>query len=82
MLSFTVPRFVELDIGCLTEELDILPKGIKHQFQQEAGATHMSLLLSNHDRCLQMYVDDHQQFLVTWLEEEMFDITKKYICAG
>jgi hypothetical protein len=44
VLSFTVPRFVELDIGCLTEELDILPKGIENQFQQEAGATHMSLL--------------------------------------
>jgi hypothetical protein len=42
----------------------------------------MSFLLANHDGRLQVYMDDDQQFLVTWLEEQMFNITEKYVCIG
>jgi hypothetical protein len=40
----------------------------------------MSLLLPDHDRRFQMYMDDDQQFFVTWLEKEVFDIAEKYVC--
>jgi len=42
--------------------------------------TDLGLLLSaQHDRCLQMDVDDDVHLVVTRLEEEMFDIAEKEI---
>ena len=42
--------------------------------------THVCLLLSNHDGCPEMDMDDHEQLLVTRLEEQMFDVSKQYVC--
>lgn len=37
------------------------------------------LSLSNHDRSLQMHVDEDNHFVSTGLEEEMFDVAEEYI---
>ena len=38
--------------------------------------THMYLLFSDHNRSLEMNVNDHEQLLVTRLEEQMFDVSE------
>ena len=43
-------------------------------------ATYVRLLLTNHDWRLEVDVNDNQEFVVAWLEEEMFDIAKQDIC--
>jgi hypothetical protein len=53
---------------------------IKNWAGNRLDKTHMSLLLPDHDRRFQMYMDDDQQFFVTWLEKKMFDIGEKYVC--
>ena len=37
----------------------------------------MSFLLPYHDRCLEVNVDNDQQLVVAWLEEQVFDIAEQ-----
>ena len=37
----------------------------------------MCLLLSDHDGCLEVYVDDDEELVVTRLEEEVFDVREQ-----
>ena len=37
----------------------------------------MGFLLANHDRGFEMNVDDDEQFMIAWLEEQMFDVAEK-----
>ena len=39
----------------------------------------MCLLLPNHDRCLEVNMDDDEEFMVAWLEEEMFDVAEQNV---
>jgi hypothetical protein len=44
--------------------------------------TNLGLLLSaQHDRCLQMNVDDHMHLVIARLEEEMFDVAEQKVCV-
>ena len=43
--------------------------------------THMCLPFSEHDGGLEMNVNDHEQLLVTGVEEQMFGICEQYVCA-
>ena len=47
---------------------------------QVAPPTHVCLLLSDHDGCSEMNMNDYEQLLVTRLEEQMFDVSKQYVC--
>ena len=42
----------------------------------------MSLLFAYHYRCLEVDVKDDEQFVITRLEEEVFDIAKEKICEN
>lgn len=44
--------------------------------------THVCLLLSDYDGCLEMNMNNHKQLLVTRLEEEMLDVAKQYVCPN
>jgi hypothetical protein len=39
----------------------------------------MSFPLPDHDWCFQVYVNNNKQFMVTWLEEQMFDVAERDI---
>ena len=41
----------------------------------------MSFLLPYHDRCLEVNVDNDQQLVVAWLEEQVFDIAEQDVCS-
>lgn len=40
----------------------------------------MRFPFSDHHRRLQMYVDNHEQFMITGLEEKVLDIAEKDVC--
>ena len=42
----------------------------------------MGLLLSDHNGCLEVDVDDDQELVITRLEEEMLDIAKQDVCES
>jgi len=70
VFTFPVTRFVELNIRRLAEELDILFT-LQYQIGRNKGAkgTYVGLPFSNHHWRLQMYVDDHEQLVITGLED-------------
>ena len=76
MFTLSITRFIELNIGSLAEELDVLNKRSGLLPTRVNQKTNVGLLLADHDRSLQMYMYDHQQLLVARLEEEMFDIAE------
>ena len=43
---------------------------------------YISFFLANHDRRFQMYVKDHEKFVVTRLEEHVLDVTEQYILGS
>ena len=43
-------------------------------------ATYMRFLLAQHDRGLQMDVNNDQQLVVTRLEKQVLDVTEEDIC--
>jgi hypothetical protein len=42
-------------------------------------SSYISLFLANHDWRFQVYVDDHEKLMVTWLEEHVLDVTEEHI---
>jgi hypothetical protein len=40
----------------------------------------MSFPLANHDGCFEVYVNNDEQFMVAWLEEQMFDVAEHNVC--
>jgi hypothetical protein len=40
---------------------------------------YVRLFLANHDWGFQMNVKDHEQFMITWLEEQVPDVTEQHI---
>jgi hypothetical protein len=48
--------------------------------RENTDETYVRLLLSYHDRSLEIDMNNDKQFMVTRLEEEMFDVTEEYIC--
>lgn len=40
----------------------------------------MSFPLANHDGRFEVYVNDDQQLMVAWLEEQMFDVAEHNVC--
>lgn len=70
ILSFPVPSFVELHIGCLSVKLDVLNEVFSEKEHMHGGKkTDFGLLFTNHNGGLQvrMYNDEH--FVVTGLEK-------------
>jgi hypothetical protein len=41
---------------------------------------HGCLLLAQHDRLFEVDMDEDKQFLLTWLEEKVFDVAEKEVC--
>ena len=44
-------------------------------------STHMRFFLANHDRCLEVNMNNHQQLVVARLEEQMSDIAEQDVCG-
>ena len=74
-----VTRLVELNIRCLTKELNILHQGQSVYSYCAEDETNVGFLLANHDRSFEMNVNDDEQFMIAWLEEQMFDVAEKYV---
>ena len=64
VFALAITRFVKLNVGSLTVELDIL-----------------GLLLSKNNGILEMNVDDDNELMGAWLEEEMLDVVEQDIDA-
>ena len=43
--------------------------------------THIRHFLSNHDGCLEVYVDDDEELVTTGLEEEVLDVREQDVCG-
>lgn len=43
---------------------------------------YVSLFFANHDWRFQMNVKDHEKFVITWLEEQVLDVTEQYILGS
>ena len=41
---------------------------------------HMGLLFANHDRGLEVNVDNDEKLVITRLEEQMLHVTEEYVC--
>lgn len=75
VFPLSVTRLIELNVGSFSEELNVLDHSQwGWEMDGVASPTHMCLLLSNNDWGLQVNMNDHEQLLVTRLEEQMLDI--------
>jgi hypothetical protein len=80
VLALPVARFIELNIRCLAVELHILSVlQYKTGRDSKTKGTYVRLPFSDHHRRLQMYVNNHEQFVVAGLEEKMLDVAEKDI---
>ena len=41
----------------------------------------MCFFLPDHDRGLKVNVDNYEELMITWLEEEMLDVTEQDVCV-
>jgi hypothetical protein len=74
-----VTGLVELNVGGLAEELDVLYRSLYKLHPVILVITYVSLSFSYHDRSSEMTVKDDEQFIVARLEEKVFDVTEEDI---
>jgi hypothetical protein len=69
VLTLAVTGFVELNVRCFSEELYVLIAELLATSRRRNMGPYVSLFFANHDWRFQMNVEDHEKFVITWLEE-------------
>jgi hypothetical protein len=80
VLTLAITGFVELNIRRFSVELYVLIVELLLATSRRRNmGPYVSLFFAYHDWRFQMNVKDHEKFVITWLEEQVLDITEQYI---